>query len=103
MPCTLPPIDEATMPSRLINGGEPGENAPTPQPALNELAILVPSWCQSMSLSASARNLSSRLGIAPFASSGPVSRISLCWKWVWTTVIPALSASSLVGARLDRP
>ena len=34
-------------PRRLIDSGEPGENVPTPQPTLNELAILVPSWSQN--------------------------------------------------------
>src|SRR5207237_2398221 len=48
-------------------------------------------------LSVSVRNLSSMSWIDDFALSGPVSRMSLCWKPVCTTVIPAFSHSAGSG------
>src|SRR6516164_1763599 len=45
----------------------------------------------------SSRNLSSMPWIEVLASSGPVSRMSLCWNEVRTTVIPAFSQISSSG------
>src|SRR6266702_683125 len=51
----------------------------------------------AIELSVSLRNLSSMPWIEFLASSGPVSRMSLCWKSVFTTWMPAFSHSSSVG------
>src|SRR6185437_9637816 len=45
----------------------------------------------------SSRNLSSMPSIEAFASSGPVSRMSLCWNAVWMIVMPDFLQISLLG------